>query len=341
MPVQCPKCSKSFRDQYVLDMHLNRKNPCDKKIQCGTCGMIFKSNRDLENHKNRQTPCVPPDEKHKCFYCKKNFSTKGNLDRHVEFSCKDRIQLEKEEEELSLLEQMEDMREKLEEQNQQIQQLQQLQGQPSTQQPSTHQQQLANNINNMHNGSNNTFNGDIHNGDNYNIAVHNYNEIKNDHITKEVLLEIARRNLLDDSIKIKDAGLGEYIDMCYFNKDIPNNMSFHMINERLQKARIKNNGVWEERSIGDVKHTVFCDSVNSFRQTKEQYKDYLIEEEGEDFYEDMTATLTANKDSKGNVKIRSVRAQTKIKQSIDNNMKEHKAIMTKVYRMDIKKTKVV
>jgi Zinc finger, C2H2 type len=57
--VKCDKCHEMFRDKYLLNRHLNRKNACDKEKQ-----VIFI-----------------------CQFCTKVFSTKGNLKFHEQNRC--------------------------------------------------------------------------------------------------------------------------------------------------------------------------------------------------------------------------------------------------------------
>jgi len=59
---KCKKCNKSFISNCHLTRHLNRKNPCIKKIiKCENCLKIFKTNQILSNHLKRKNPCIKVD----------------------------------------------------------------------------------------------------------------------------------------------------------------------------------------------------------------------------------------------------------------------------------------
>ena len=62
------------------DLPLNR---------CNKCGNNFSSSRALERHNNRKTPCViieAKDSPFRCTYCNRVYATKGNLTKHLK-SC--------------------------------------------------------------------------------------------------------------------------------------------------------------------------------------------------------------------------------------------------------------
>ena len=61
MPVHCIKCGTEFRDNFLLQRHYERKNPCDKKTinQCTICSKTFKTIQGLTYHNNKKTPCKP------------------------------------------------------------------------------------------------------------------------------------------------------------------------------------------------------------------------------------------------------------------------------------------
>lgn len=66
-------------------------NKCDK------CNRIFASKYNLDRHMKRKIPCNEKDiKKFECVYCYNDFSTNGNLKRHLK-KCKVKISKEKEE----------------------------------------------------------------------------------------------------------------------------------------------------------------------------------------------------------------------------------------------------
>jgi uncharacterized C2H2 Zn-finger protein len=49
----CPKCNKTFPNQYKLNRHLNKKYPCDKdSTQCIYCGKFFYDSSTKTRHEN-------------------------------------------------------------------------------------------------------------------------------------------------------------------------------------------------------------------------------------------------------------------------------------------------
>ena len=129
---KCKLCKKEFKTKHGLKGHLEKKTPCVSKHQCELCGKIFKTKQILEKHYKRKTPCVKDTKsktkkdsknipkyskifqnlpilestdsnsdieiitnlKPKCEYCKKNYSTKYNLNKHLKI-CKSKMLFEK------------------------------------------------------------------------------------------------------------------------------------------------------------------------------------------------------------------------------------------------------
>ena len=84
---ECNKCYKNFTHKYLLDKHLINKTPCDKpkKIIEYLTIKIDEININLDKLYN-----LSLQSKKKCFYCENNFSTKQNLERHIENYCIDK-----------------------------------------------------------------------------------------------------------------------------------------------------------------------------------------------------------------------------------------------------------
>lgn len=59
MPINCLKCSKKFKSQYLLNKHLNQKVSCDSTIKfiCNKCKKEFKSDYHLQRHNSRKKDC--------------------------------------------------------------------------------------------------------------------------------------------------------------------------------------------------------------------------------------------------------------------------------------------
>ena len=136
----CHLCNKEFKTKHGLKGHLEKKIPCISINECELCGKIFKTKQILEKHYKRKTPCVKNTDsktkkdsknipkyskifqnmpilesstdsnsdfeivkpnKPKCEYCKKDYSTKYNLNKHLKI-CKSKILFEQTQKELQL-----------------------------------------------------------------------------------------------------------------------------------------------------------------------------------------------------------------------------------------------
>ena len=85
---KCEKCTKTFRLKYQFRKHQQRRRPCDTRItisprgkpQCDICVKEFSSNGDLRRH----IQTVHNDCKcHPCNFCGKCFKDRSNLNAHV------------------------------------------------------------------------------------------------------------------------------------------------------------------------------------------------------------------------------------------------------------------
>ncbi len=58
-----------------------------KYKRCETCKKIFEVGREMREHLRQTKEC---GDNAKCSYCGKNFSSKGNLQRHMSEACEKR-----------------------------------------------------------------------------------------------------------------------------------------------------------------------------------------------------------------------------------------------------------
>lgn len=83
---KCEKCKREFKQKIHYTNHINRKNPCKISINSDAESMRFDAEsmrsdaEKLENHSN--------NDKLKCDYCDKLFSSKSVLFRHQRENCK-------------------------------------------------------------------------------------------------------------------------------------------------------------------------------------------------------------------------------------------------------------
>ncbi|MGL5934002.1 MAG: C2H2-type zinc finger protein [Cetobacterium sp.] len=62
MVYNCNKCNNTFKSEYLLEKHINRKISCDVIFKCEKCRGIFKNNYSLTKHKRRINPCISESE---------------------------------------------------------------------------------------------------------------------------------------------------------------------------------------------------------------------------------------------------------------------------------------
>ena len=102
----CEKCNKEFNRKSSYNNHLNKKNPCDKKVNDVTNKLNIIQNNPKKS-KLIQNDINNDNIKTKCPQCSKIFSTVPNLNKHLKNSCKIKKQNEIEKEQIfkKLLEQ--------------------------------------------------------------------------------------------------------------------------------------------------------------------------------------------------------------------------------------------
>ena len=85
---KCVVCNKTFKFNSLYQRHLNKKNPCRNNIN-------FDNNQNIEDINRKYiniTQLISDKNKKsvidKCYFCDKEFSTKGNLIKHKNNACK-------------------------------------------------------------------------------------------------------------------------------------------------------------------------------------------------------------------------------------------------------------
>ena len=85
---KCVVCNKTFKFNSLYQRHLNKKNPCRNNIN-------FDNNQNIEDINRKYiniTQLISDKNKKsvidKCYFCDKEFSTKGNLTKHKNNNCK-------------------------------------------------------------------------------------------------------------------------------------------------------------------------------------------------------------------------------------------------------------
>ena len=70
----CEKCNKRFKSQRNLNLHLNKKLPCDRKYVCDDCGKAFCVQWKYKRHIKRKRSCIPIQ-----LNVQSNIATQSNL----------------------------------------------------------------------------------------------------------------------------------------------------------------------------------------------------------------------------------------------------------------------
>jgi hypothetical protein len=58
---KCEKCNKEFKTKRNLNLHINKKIPCNRIIKCENCLKIFITIQNLDKHNNRKNKCIKID----------------------------------------------------------------------------------------------------------------------------------------------------------------------------------------------------------------------------------------------------------------------------------------
>ena len=98
MEYQCSKCLHTYRDNYDLQRHINRKFPCTT-VNHGKSFLNQLESPQIAGH-TKTTTKVIEIVKNQCYHCKKIFSTNSNYHRHIRDYCKIKRKQENEKEQI-------------------------------------------------------------------------------------------------------------------------------------------------------------------------------------------------------------------------------------------------
>jgi hypothetical protein len=85
---ECNKCCRQFSQKLHLDRHLNKKNPCDKKIIKDNIENTDDELDITDNNLIKPKSSKELLDKCKCIYCEKQFTRKSNVIYHMKHNCK-------------------------------------------------------------------------------------------------------------------------------------------------------------------------------------------------------------------------------------------------------------
>lgn len=314
----CEYCKKVFTSPYLLEKHLERKDPClfDKQQDINTKIQTLKSiinKNDTKSIKSNMFLCA---------YCKVPYSNKSNLKKHLIKSCINKNQyLIK----LKILDnELVDINKKITEYNQKIendnndqievQDLSNIQNMDkdeiiklvynltknNSNQPININ--ITNNTNNSNsnNNTNNTINNTLNNTQNNTLNLNNYDNPNCDFLTMD-----QKNKFLKDRYK----GLFDFITFVYFNEKYPENHTVLYTNLRSKFGHIYKNNKWiveEIDNIADKLNEYSFDKLSGHLDSIKKDEDNAIKYEkdiqkGERFIEHFT-TNDSTKQSRNNIK---------------------------------------
>ena len=257
---ECKRCGYKGRQKGHLVKHLNRKNIClpiisdisideIKKIYNLNDSKIFQNDSKIfQNDSKTSKLYIPNDSKifqndskifqnipkngiiNRCPYCSKEYSNKGNLNKHLK-SCKikkkelEDITLQHEKEKNELMETVEKLIIECSEMKNIIE---------------------CNKNMGSHNNSHNTNSHNTTNNTTNNIInINNYGDENTKYITSDYIINL----LINKTFK----AIPELIKLTHFNKDYPENQNIKLTNKKEPYVKILKDNKWE---LQDRKETI-------------------------------------------------------------------------------------
>ena len=90
----CNLCNKTFKFNYLLLKHQNRKNSCVPDNN----GNVDAAKKHYDYQVNKIYKLNIKTTDTMCGYCNKTFTTKSNLTKHINKICKEKIKVEEKKE---------------------------------------------------------------------------------------------------------------------------------------------------------------------------------------------------------------------------------------------------
>jgi hypothetical protein len=320
--IYCNNCKKVFISNYLLDKHLNRKEPCLYDVQQDINTKI----KSIKSMINKNDTKSINSNMYICSYCKVSYSNKSNLKKHLIKSCINKnqyiIKLK------TLNTEILDINKKIKEYNENLKDNNEIYNDYDIEEEKKNfvnklttdefkkllidfnnkdkinTQQNAQTINNnVNTNSHNTTNNNIENQQNItniNLVLNNYDEPNCDFLTLE-----QKNKFLKDRYK----GLIDFITYVYFNESYPENHTILYTNLRSKYGHIYKNNKWIVEEIDNI-----ADKLNDYSFDKlsghldeirgDKDKADLFEKEiekGDKFVEHFTSN-DSTKQSRTNIK---------------------------------------
>lgn len=262
MSQRCDKCGSKFSSISNLNKHLKKKTPCDATFNCINCNKDFSNRTDLNNHMLKVCKV-----KYKCLVCNKDFTTNSNLKKHARNKCNKKID---EDTEKILNSKINDLENKLME-LMAVANIK-LKDTNTTTTDTTVNATAINTVNqNQNNISHNSY---CHNTNmTNNTYVNNFGEEEIDYITQEMILGYVQ------NIK---TGFHDFLDACYFNEEHPENMAFHLKNEKHNSAYMKKNDQWIICELKHLLHEILYKGRSKYCVAINNDHEYITSHESEE-----------------------------------------------------------
>ena len=253
--VFCEDCKISFKYNYLLERHKNRKKSClydrydDLKIE------IDKIENDL-NVTDKNILQQTKKTLYKCLYCSTIMSTKGILKTHIYSNCAERKEI------IDKLEKLNDEKDEIGDRlnikdNNNTEEL--LREEVKSLKEIIEKNGLnTNSHNNSHNNNHtNSHNTNSNNTNTIQIIINNYDTPDTTFLTDE-----QKTKFLKDRYK----GIIDFIEQVYFNKEHPENHSAYISNLRSKFGQVYKNNKWvveETDVIADKLNKNGFDSISN------------------------------------------------------------------------------
>ena len=260
---KCYKCNKVFNYKYDYNRHLNRKTSCKKDVpyRCNKCDKVCESKSDLTIHFNdehvkrsikqsisdedtdisNQLSLDAAEDKNSilCKYCKREFSHKTHMYRHIRKFCK--VKKEQDQIEANRDKILEDMKKEMMDMKRQLNNV----VNKSTQ----------NITNNNNNNNNNNYNNNI------NVKLVAFGQEDMDSMKPSEIFNIIKHGF---------SSVPELVKAIHFNKSRPENHNIYISNMRGSYVMTYDGDMWQLQDKNDTVNDMF-DNGRDFLVTK--YKD--------------------------------------------------------------------